>query len=530
MLERDFQSITHPDDLVADQEQQRALLSGAVDSSEVEKRYVHKDGHDVWVQFGVSAVRSDDGRVRYFIAQCHDVTARRRFEQELAHRALHDPLTGLPNRALFLDRLRHALVRLRRHRGEIAVLFVDLDRFKLVNDALGHRMGDEVLMEAARRLSEAARAEDTVARFGGDEFTILCEAADEEAAREVAERVLEQFACPFSQDDHEFHLSASVGVRIGGPETGDPDILLRDADIALYAAKEHGRARLELFDPASSTAGVDALMTEQALRLALRHGELCLHYQPSVDLDTGRINGVEALVRWQHPQRGLIPPGEFIPIAEETGLIVPMGEWVLREACTQLAAWRRAGTVASDIRVAVNVSARQLSSPGLAEAVSEALELAELDPCALCLEITESAVVQDPGVALRSLRAIKDLGVFIALDDFGVGFSSLSQIRDLPPVDVIKLDRSFTAGLGQNDSDGAVVTAVLSLARSLGLTAVAEGVETSDQLGRLRGLGWDVGQGFYFAKPQAPDDIEQLLATGMALPAESSVDGDGVRS
>jgi diguanylate cyclase (GGDEF)-like protein/PAS domain S-box-containing protein len=528
LLDTDFQSITHPDDVVADLDQQRALLEGATDSYESEKRFHHRDGSEVWVQIGVSAVRDEDGRVKYFISQYHDVTARRRFEEELAHRALHDPLTGLANRALFLDRLRHALVRLRRHPGELAVLFVDLDRFKLVNDALGHGVGDEVLLETARRLSAAARAEDTVARFGGDEFTILCEDAGDAEARVVARRILELFERPFAHDGQELHLSASVGIRIGGPDATSPDDLLRDADIALYSAKEHGGSRLEVFDPAARMAGVDVLATEQALRRALRRNELCLHYQPAIDLASGRVTVVEALVRWKHPSRGLVPPGEFIPVAEETGLIVPMGKWVMHEACAQLAAWRAEGMVESDVRVAVNVSARQLSGGDLPATVAEALAATGLDPYALCLEITESAVIQDTEVALRDLDAIKQLGVHIALDDFGVGFSSLGQIRELPPVDVIKLDRSFIAGLGRNRSDAAVVTAVLSLARSLGLVAVAEGVETEDQLGLLRGLGWDVGQGFYFARPQPPEDIARVLAARDHLAADAALDGGDV--
>jgi diguanylate cyclase (GGDEF)-like protein/PAS domain S-box-containing protein len=516
LLARDFQSITHPDDLHADADQHRAMLEGLTEVYETEKRYVHRDGHEVWVQVGVTAVRGKDGGVQYFIAQTHDVTTRRRFEEELAHRALHDPLTSLPNRALFVDRLGHALVRLRRHGGEVAVLFVDLDRFKLVNDGMGHAVGDAVLVEAAGRLSATARAEDTVARFGGDEFTILCENAGEEEARLVAQRILAAFTQPFVHDDREFHLSASVGVRVTGDIAATPDSLLRDADLALYAAKEHGRGRAEVFDAQTRMHGIDPLATEQALRLAMRRGELCLHYQPEVNLTTSRIVAVEALVRWQHPERGLVPPGEFIPVAEQTGLIVPLGEWVLNEACRQLSAWRRAGAIADDVRVAVNVSARQLSDPKLPLTVAAALRSAELEPAALCLEITESAVVQDAELALANMYAIKQQGVFVALDDFGVGFSSLSQIRELPPVDVIKVDRSFTAGLGRNDSDGAVVTAVLTLARSLGLTAVAEGVENVDQIGLLRGLGCEVGQGFHFSRPQAPDDIERLLRAGAA--------------
>jgi diguanylate cyclase (GGDEF)-like protein/PAS domain S-box-containing protein len=528
LLTLTFQSITHPDDLMADVGQHRALLEGAIDIYETEKRYVRKDGEEVLVQLGISAVRDQDGQVLYFISQTHDITERRRFQDELAHRALHDPLTSLPNRALFLDRLGHALVRSRRHGGRLAVLFVDLDRFKLVNDGMGHRAGDSVLLDAARRLSEAARTEDTVARFGGDEFTILCENAGEEEARVVAERVLAGFAPAFSVEERDFHLTVSVGIRVSEPTSASADLLLRDADIALYSAKEHGRACYRFFDPDAVAAGVDVLATEQALRLAVRHDELRLHYQPTVDLVSQRITGFEALVRWQHPERGLVPPAEFIPAAEQSGLIVPIGEWVLREACVQLETWRSAGIVEQDVRVAVNVSARQLSRPELPRTVSAALEYAQLPPECLCLEITESAVIQDAEVALANLHAIKKQGVFIALDDFGVGFSSLSQIRDLPPVDVIKVDRSFTAGLGLNESDGAVVTAVLSLAHSLGLVAIAEGVENTDQLDRLRALGCDIGQGFYFARPQSADDIEELLAARLVPPPASAVDDDPV--
>jgi diguanylate cyclase (GGDEF)-like protein/PAS domain S-box-containing protein len=512
LLARTFQSLTHPDDLAKDLDQLGALVDGTVDVYETEKRYVHRDGHEIWVKIGVTAVRDAEGGIRYFITQTHDVTTRRQFENELAHRALHDPLTSLPNRALFLDRVVHALVRQRRHSGAIAILFVDLDRFKLVNDGMGHAVGDVVLLEAGRRLCEAARAEDTVARFGGDEFTILCEDADGDDARRVAERILAAFDRPFEHEGREFHVSASIGVRVNEGATASPDSLLREADIALYAAKEHGSARFEVFDAAGVTDDVDRLATEQALRLALRNGELRLHYQPEIGLESRRIVAVEALVRWQHPERGLLAPGDFIPVAEESGLIVPLGEWVLREACAQLAAWQLAGVVGDDVRVAVNVSARQLSLPDLPQTVAAALASAGLDPGALCLEITESAIIKDSKVALANLEAIKEQGVFLALDDFGVGFSSLSQIRELPPVDVIKVDRSFTAGLGRNNSDGAVVTAVLSLARSLGLTAVAEGVETEGQLELLNGLGCDVAQGFYFARPLPPGEVERLLA------------------
>jgi diguanylate cyclase (GGDEF)-like protein/PAS domain S-box-containing protein len=517
LLARDFQSLSYPEDLVADHAQMRAMLEGATDVYETEKRYRHRDGSDVWVHLGVSAVRDEAGAVRYFISRTQDITVRRRFQDELAHRALHDPLTGLPNRALLVDRLQHAIVRLRRQPGQLAVLFVDLDRFKLVNDGMGHGAGDAVLVEAASRLAQAARAEDTVSRFGGDEFTILCVDASPQQACQLAERVLQAFEAPFAHEGREFHLSASIGVRIGGSGAETADKLLRDADLALYSAKERGRSRMEVFDPTVRLSGVGRLELEQALRLAVRAGDLRLHYQPEVDLSSGRIVAVEALVRWQHAERGLLAPGEFIPVAEESGLIVAIGEWVLEEACRQLASWRADGTADAGLRMAVNVSARQLCSPGLPETIAAALARAGLEPGALLVEITESALIQDAELSDTNLQALRDMGVAIALDDFGTGFSSLGQIRDLPAVDVIKVDRSFTAGLGRNDADGAVVTAVLVLARSLGVEAVAEGIETPAQLELLRGLGCDIGQGFHFARPLAADAIASVIRAGAPL-------------
>jgi diguanylate cyclase (GGDEF)-like protein/PAS domain S-box-containing protein len=530
LLANNFKSITHPADLGASIEQYNALVAGAIDTYQVEKRYVHRDGHDVWVSISVSGVRDEDGQLQYLVMQAHDVTERRRSADELAHRALHDPLTGLPNRALFLDRLSHALVQLGRDGGPVAVLFVDLDRFKLVNDGLGHDVGDEVLLEAARRLTGAARSQDTVSRFGGDEFTILCEKSDLDSANLVAERVLQAFARPFIHGAEEFHLSVSVGVSLGDRMAADPDGLLRDADRAMYVAKQHGRGRIELFDPGAPTARVNWLATESALRRALRDGQLRLHYQPVVNLTSLRVMGLEALIRWDHPERGMVAPGEFIPIAEETGLIIGMGEWVIREACSQLAGWHRDGVVDAGVGVAVNISARQLSHPGFPATVALALAFAELDAAALCLEITESSMINDPGVALANLHSLKQMGLSIALDDFGTGFSSFSQFRGLPPIEVIKIDRSFTAGLGTSDSDKAVVIAVLSLARSMGIVAVAEGVETAAQMVHLRTLGCDVAQGFYFGRPQSPEELEATLAAGSSSAAYAAAGADPGRA
>ena len=513
LLQRDFRSITHPEDLDQGLERQNSMLSGEAESIESEKRYIHRDGSEVWVQIGVSAVRDADGAVLYFVAQMQDITVRRQQQQQLSHRALHDALTGLPNRALFLDRLGHALVRARGRSSEIAVLFLDLDHFKLANDGMGHLAGDAVLVEVARRLAGAARAEDTVARFGGDEFTILCEDVGTDDARLVAERILTSLASPVVHEGQVVQQSASIGIRVSTSAPTTPELMLRDADLALYTAKERGGARAETFDPILHTGAIDRVTIERELQLALGRDEFRLHYQPQVHLESGRIVAVEALLRWQHPQRGLVPPDDFIHIAEQSGSIVPIGAWVIREACRQLADWRRAGIVRGGFKVAVNVSARQLSRPELPETVAQALASAGLEPGALCLEITESAVIEDARIALENLDAIKEQGVFIALDDFGVGFS-FSHIHSLPPVHVIKIDRSFIDGLGRRDSDSAVITAVLGLAHSLGLETVAEGVETTDQLMQLRDLGCAIGQGFHFSRPQPPERLEALLAAG----------------
>lgn len=512
LLQLDFRSITHAEDLAKDIEQHRALLSGEVDAIEEEKRYIHRDGRDLWVQLGVSAVRDEEGEVLYFISQMHDISVRRQFQEELSHRALHDVLTGLPNRALFLDRLGHTLMRARTRSSQTAVLFLDLDHFKLANDGMGHLAGDAVLVQAARRLVSAAGVDDTVARFGGDEFVILCEDTGEAEAKLVAERVLASLAAPFVYQGSSFQQAASIGIRVSGHVPTTPELMLRDADLALYTAKERGGSRAELFDAATHTVVLDRQAIDHELQLALGRDEFCLHYQPQVDLESGQIVGVEALLRWEHPHRGLVGPDEFIFAAERSGLIVSIGAWVMRAACTQLVSWRNAGTVDSSLKVAVNVSARQLSRSDLPETVASTLAETGLEPGALCLEITESAVIEDPDVALANLDAIKRQGVFIALDDFGVGFSSLSHIRALPPVDTIKVDRSYIAGLGTSTSDGAVIAAVLGIARSLGLTVVAEGVETTNQLALLRDLGCPVGQGFHFGRPQPPELVEILLA------------------
>jgi diguanylate cyclase (GGDEF)-like protein len=443
-----------------------------------------------------------------------------RTRARMIHQSLHDPLTGLPNRLLFLDRLAVALARARRTPTIHAVLFVDIDHFKVINDSLGHHAGDEVLVALANRLDALLRANDSLARFGGDEFTVLAEDLETEAdAVALAERLVAALAEPMWLQSRHVTLSGSVGIAITrGAETADD--LLRDADAAMYRAKERGRARVEIFDGALRDRVLRRLEIENDLRRALERGELCTHYQPKVRLDTGEIVGVEALARWQHPERGMIPPAEFIPMAEETGLIVPLGEWILREACCQVAAWNRRAPAATPMTVAVNLSARQLEQHNLLETVADALAESGLPATQLCLEITESTVMRDVDRTIATLLELKQLGVQLAIDDFGVGFSSLSQLKRLPPVDMLKIDKSFIDGIGAQDAR-AIVAAILTLAGALELTTVAEGVEAEAQATELATLGCELAQGYLFARPQPPDQLEALLA-GQCPPRRSS--------
>ncbi|HEX2039798.1 MAG TPA: EAL domain-containing protein [Acidimicrobiales bacterium] len=442
--------------------------------------------------------------------------AMRRAFGEAVHQATHDALTGLPNRTLVIDRLTHALARSRRTPRGLAVLFVDLDRFKVVNDSLGHSVGDEVLIQIAERLQSAVRPGDTVSRLAGDEFVVVCEEFEDEAdLLRLGERMAHAIARPLHLYGRETIITASIGIAIACPETRAED-LLRDADVAMYRAKERGRSRIEVFDEAMRTRMLDRLETEHALRVAIQQGALVLHYQPTVCLTTGRVLSFEALVRWQHPERGLVPPSEFVPLAEDTGLIVPLGRWALRTACEQLAAWRTARPELDHLQVSVNLSARQFADPHLVALVSEALAASALPPDRLWLEITESALMEEAEATVDTLRALRALGVRISIDDFGTGYSSLSYLKRFP-VDVLKIDRSFVDGLGVDPEDQAIVTAIVSLARALGLGVVAEGVETAEQLDEVRRLGCNSVQGYYLGRPRvASEALERLPSKAMA--------------
>jgi diguanylate cyclase (GGDEF)-like protein/PAS domain S-box-containing protein len=468
-----------------------------------------KDGQLRWLETTARAVRDDAG-VRELVSVTRDISERKQAEIELSHAALHDTLTGLPNRALFLDRLGLALRRTERRSGSVAVLFCDLDRFKVVNDSLGHDAGDRLLVDVAGRIVTALRPADTVARFGGDEFTILCEdIAGEIEAATIAQRIVDVFRDPFLLEDGEVFLATSVGIAIARGNDDRAEDLIRDADAAMYRAKERGKGRYEIFDEAMRADAVARLETESALRRAVERGELRLHYQPEVDLATGAVRGFEALVRWDHPARGLLGPNAFIPLAEETGLIVPIGEWVLREAATEAARWATASS--EPLTLSVNLSARQLAQQDLVAMVRRAMAETGIDPATLCLEITESAVMESGSATTAQLRALKSLGIRLAIDDFGTGFSSLAHLRRYP-VDVLKIDGTFVAGLGHEPQDASIAAAVISLAHALGLDTVAEGVETEEQLTILRSLGCDLGQGYLFGRPAPIDETVQLLA------------------
>jgi diguanylate cyclase (GGDEF)-like protein len=441
-----------------------------------------------------------------------DLTVKRETQEHLLYSTLHDALTGLPNRSLFTERLRHAMRRAARHPDNLfAVLFLDLDRFKEVNDNLGHFAGDELLRAVARRLEACIRPEDTVARLSGDEFAILLESITEISdAGRVAERIEEALSFPINIAGAEVTTSASMGIVTSTMAHDQPEQILRSADMAMYRAKAAGRARYELFDRAMHTDALARLQLETDLRRAVERGEFILHYQPVVSLRTGRITGFEALVRWQHPERGLVQPADFIPVAEETGLILPMGRWVLSEACRQVREWNDLFPRAEPLGIGVNLSARQFSQSGLVDQLTQALETTGASPTSLRLEITEAAIIDRGRYAVAVLMQIRELGVQVYLDDFGTGYSSLSYLHGLP-VDGIKIDRAFVSDLDTNDDNLRLVKTLLTLSEIVGIRAEAEGISSAEQLKELRSLNCEQGQGYLFSAPITSDAVEQLL-------------------
>ena len=461
-------------------------------------------------------VRDDFGALTNYVAIQRETTEHKRMEERLYRGAFHDPLTDLPNRTLFVDRLGQAM---RRRVGEVGprftVLMMDLDRFKLVNDSLGHQAGDKLLIQIARRLEIGLRPVDTVARLGGDEFVVLLDDLEDAGdAPRVAERILQELKRPFDLDGHEVFAGASIGIAYGDVRYAQPDEIMRDADTASYQAKTNGKGRYVIFDAQMRERSVRLLQLETDLRRSLERDQLFLEYLPIVALDSGAIVGAEALLRWRHPTLGVLPASEFIPLAEETGLIVPIGEWLAREACTRARGWHDAGM---PLRLSMNLSARQLRQADLAGVVGRALSESGLDPHALDLELTEAAVMTHADEIVRQLATLCDLGVRLSVDDFGTAYSSLNHLRRLP-VHALKIDGSLVRDVAIDPDDETIVAALIALARNLNLSVVAEGVETAAQLARLRAHGCDEIQGSLFSSPLAAPALEALVRSGRRLP------------
>ena len=512
--------LTHPDDRASSEAERDRLARGEIDSFHVEKRYVRGDGTAIWVSLNVSMVRDTDDQPLYMIGQVEDITDRKATGDRLAYEAHHDSMTGLTNRATFTDHVSRAVAAGNEVGRRVAVLFVDLDHFKLINDGLGHAVGDEVLMTVAQRLRSVLGPRDIVGRFGGDEFLILCDQlvglTGARAAQSVAQRVTDALAAPIQLSEGEIFVTASIGVALSNlGDTGET--LMRHADAAMYRAKHEGRARAAFFDPKMDQSAVAALKTSTDLHRAVERGELVLHYQAIFDVRRNEVAGVEALLRWNHPERGLLPPSEFIHLAEENGVIVSIGEWVLREACRQAALWNdtRRAAGARALMMHVNLSPRQVSDPTLLKKLVAILKETNLSPSLLCLEVTEHTLMGGTSNATKVLRPICNLGVHLSVDDFGTGYSSLANLQQTP-VETLKVDRTFVGALCETADGRAIVEAIVTIAHSLGLSAVAEGVETNDQLASLRAIGCDFAQGYFLGRPATADvfldSIDRVLA------------------
>ncbi|MGH2956342.1 MAG: putative bifunctional diguanylate cyclase/phosphodiesterase [Solirubrobacterales bacterium] len=512
--------IEDPIDFVVEEDLPRLLAAGrelrakSGATRSIEFRVLRKDGLRRDVEAIVTNLLHDPA-VAGFVVNARDISERKELERQLTHRAFHDPLTELANRALFGDRLEHALSRRGRATDTLAVLFLDLDNFKNVNDSLGHESGDRLLGAVSQQLLGCARPGDTVARLGGDEFALLLEDVEGGiGSARVAARVLRAFEEPLNVDDRELFVQASIGIATNSEASATAESLLRNADVAMYAAKARGKGRFEHFEHSMHAALVERLELEHDLREALERPEFRLHYQPIVSLETGAIPAVEALVRWQHPERGLIAPGYFIGLAEQTGLIVPIGRWVLEEACRQAAAWRREVETARSLTMMVNLSVKQLEDPGLLRDVEAALESSGLDPDGLLLEITESVIVEDEA-AIETMKEIRALGIRMGIDDFGTKYSSLSYLRRLP-LDVLKIDREFIGDITSGSPESALIQAIVAMSHSMGLTPIAEGVERPHQEEELRRIGCNLAQGYLFAKPAPPQQVGELIADSAA--------------
>jgi len=501
-----FDSI-HPKDVVGTRDAFARLLEGEGPKTPVEFRFRHAQGHWIYLE-ALGSNLIDHPGIRGLVITSRDVSERQKAEKRAQYLAQHDGLTGLPNRLLMQDRLHQAISQARRGGGLVALMFVDLDRFKTVNDSFGRVIGDTLLKQVAQRLTACLRDTDTVARLGGDEFTIMLpDATNAQGVGEVAQRVLSEFARPFSDGEQELYVSASIGISLFPRDGSDPDELVKHADRAMYSAKDSGRNSYRYFTEDLNREVHEKVILESGLRRAIERGELRLLYQPKIDLASHKIIGAESLVRWQHPKLGLILPERFIPVAEESDLIVQLGEWVLNAACEQLRAWQQEGFA---LQVAVNVSARQFRRGNLEDRVVAAMVAAHVEPHLVEIELTESAIMQDAEGSISTLQRLKSHGISISIDDFGVGYSNMRYLNRLP-LDILKIDQSLIRDIGADSKDAAIVRAIIGLARSLGIRVIAEGVENHSQLSFLNAHGCNYGQGFLFGRPLAPEAFAELM-------------------
>jgi diguanylate cyclase (GGDEF)-like protein/PAS domain S-box-containing protein len=503
----------HPDERDRVKAEVTAHIEGLLPQFESEHRILHKDGTYRWMLCRGLAVREAGGKAYRAAGSQTDTTARKTAEAQLQHHALYDELTDLPNRTLLMNRLERLIERVKRHPDYLfAMLFLDLDHFKVVNDSLGHMVGDQLLIAVAQRLGECLRPGDTVARLGGDEFTILLDGINRLSdAQRIAERIHETLMSPFDLEGREVFTSASIGVVLSDTGYDQPEDFLRNADLAMYHAKAEGRARHEVFDKQMHAEAMVRLQLETDLRRAIEQMEFRLHYQPIVSLESGKLTGFEALVRWHPPGRGLISPAEFIPAAEETGLIIPIGQWVLQEACSQMKIWQKQFPANPPLTISVNLSPKQFTQPSLVEQIDETLHEVDLDPHCLKLEITETLIMESIDFARDTFLQLKALAIQLQMDDFGTGYSSLSYLHRFP-IDGLKIDRSFVSRIGEDGENLEIVRTIALLAHNLGMGVTSEGVETAEQMAQLRELKCEYGQGYFFAKPLGNEAASALIS------------------
>jgi diguanylate cyclase (GGDEF)-like protein/PAS domain S-box-containing protein len=513
-IQNDFEgwlNLIHPKDRTQVETEIKAHLEGLTTQFQSEHRIRHKDGTYRWMLTRGLAVRNESGKAYRMAGSQTDITERKVVEEQLIHDAFHDALTNLPNRALFMDRLSQTIKRTtRKSRNLFSVLLIDIDRFKVINDSLGHAAGDQLLIKISNSLVECLRPSDTIARLGGDEFAILLEEVnDTNDVNNLIKRIQERLSRPFNLNGHEIFITGSIGIAFGYQDTNEPDTMLRNADIAMHHAKANGRNRFEIFSPDMYTDVITSMQMEADLRRAIENGEFMVFYQPLISLEDNSISGFEALIRWAHPKKGCIQPSEFIPLAEETGLIIPIGEWVLNEACRQISVWNRKYYSGTPLTISINISSKQFL-PDLPDQVNLVLNKAGLEAGSLVLEITETLLMENAELTTPLLKQLKDMGVILQIDDFGTGYSSLSYLHNFP-FDGLKIDRSFITTIGTEEEKIEIVRAITTLALNLNLKVIAEGVETEEQLEKIRSLDCEYVQGYLLSRPMSAEDAEKFI-------------------